>query len=170
MNDNSTNKIVDKLNKYAKPGTCLTVYTKTMGELTGLFEEIDDIYLTLICDSRPEIISTNEIIRFSFKEANAPQHPAHLVKQQSNQPEATDNVSQVVDDNPSVFLPNETSEDAKPQIEEEKIKDEDRTREEHYLKMVFCGVPQLPVPQPIFDDRLKDNKEFWKLLDPWRNK
>ena len=96
-----------------------------MGELTGVFEDIDELFLTLICDSRPEIISTNEIIRFSFKEANNPQQTSTPITQHPNQPEAINTTPQVVEEQPSNILPKETPEDVKPQIEgEKKVKTE----------------------------------------------
>ena len=170
MTESSSNALLDKLLKYAKPGCRLKISTKTMGDFVGLLDEIDEKWLVLICNSVPEFIDMSEIIRFSFLQGDNSSTPNREDEQLSSKNEQNpilSKTSSVSGNLPSIHAVEDSQASNSPlSLSTAKQQNEN----EHFLRLFFGGVPQFAVPQPVFDERLKDNKDFWTLLSPWRNK
>jgi len=180
MSELENKKLMERLRKCVKPGCFIVISTKTLGELSGYLDELDEAWLSLDCESGTEFVNMEEIIRFSVKkdvvkknieqrfiEDIGEKHPEQFETSIPLDSVAKEITTLTPSSEEPVVAPKQT-----PSFPEESPKEstEERSKDEHVLRMLFCGTPAFTVPQPIFDDRLKDNKDFWILLSPWRSK
>lgn len=194
MPDSKSKKLLERLNKFAKAGCNIKIVTKTMGEISGILEEIDDEWLTINSHEGISLVDISEIINFSFPRntiakalqpsatapvsaEDAPVVESASIRNETKQLDTALTTRQIstaveasgisVDDK---LLQLETVSGDEDTQSEEAGNDTKMSREDYMLRLIFHGIPKLSVPDPIFDDRFKDNTALWKLLNPWRDK
>lgn len=157
MTEVHAEKLLSILRKRIVEGDEICINTKTSGKIEGVFEEVDGEWIVINQGEHGEnIVDIGDVVSINICNSRKKISNVDNLKLE-NEKKASDNK-----DGKEIQSPISVGERKEPLYHDPK--------QDEKLRMIFCGAPQLSAPAPIFDERLKNNKELWLKIDPWRNK